>query len=91
MKDNRLGIIGKAAQLKIPSGIEKSTWPTGGILSEDGKSPANCFVVKDGTRDEIENVLSGLKRFGTEEKKLVFIVAAGHGNLTAASQLFYTN
>ena len=48
-------------------------------------------MIKDGTRDEIESVMSGLKRFDSEEKKLVFIVAAGHGNLKHASQLYYTN
>ena len=42
-------------------------------------------MVKDGTRAEIECILNGLKKFKVEEKKLVFIVAAGHGNLTAAS------
>ena len=48
-------------------------------------------MIKDGTRAEIESVMSGLKKFDSEEKKLVFIVAAGHGNLKHASQLYYTN
>ena len=29
-------------------------------MAEDGKSPANCFMVKDGTKDEIKNVLTAL-------------------------------
>ena len=48
-------------------------------------------MIKDGTRAEIESVMGGLKKFDPEEKKLVFIVAAGHGNLKHASQLYYTN
>ena len=77
--------------MKYHPDVDKETWPSGGIMAEDGKSPANCFMLKDGTRAEIEAVLNGLVKSGSEKKQLVFIVCAGHGNLTAAEQLYYSN
>ena len=77
--------------MKIPTGIDEKNWPKGGILALDGKSPANCFMIKDGTKKEIESVLNSLAKQDLKKRKLVFIVAAGHGNLTCAEQRYYTN
>ena len=54
--------------MKYHPDVDKATWPSGGILAEDGKSPANCFMLKDGTRAEIELVIDGLVRSGSEKK-----------------------
>ena len=70
--------------LKEPSPKPKD-WPLGAVLAEDGESPANCFIVKDGIRKEIESALLQLKKLDKGEKKLVFIVAAGHGVLDCAT------
>ena len=54
------------------------------MLAKDGKSPANCYVIEDGSRFEVEALISNLKKFDKTKKKLVFIVAAGHGTMNCA-------
>lgn len=77
-KDNLFGT------LKEPKKKPFTPWPTGMALAKDGKSPANCYVVEDGSRAEVEALLTNLKKFDKTKKKLVFIVAAGHGTMSAA-------
>ena len=58
--NNKFGTIGNAAQKLYPTKKDENNWPLGGIMSEDGETPANCFMVKDGTKDEILAVLTAL-------------------------------
>ena len=69
---------------KEPKKKPFTPWPPGMMLAKDGKSPANCYVIEDGSRFEVEALISNLKKFDKTKKKLVFIVAAGHGTMNCA-------
>ena len=61
------------------------------LAKEDEKQHANCYVIEDGTRFEVNELLMRLKKFDKKKKQLVFIVAAGHGTMNCAQQLYFTN
>ena len=61
------------------------------LAKEDEKQHANCYVIEDGTRFELNELLTRLKKLDKKKKQLVFIVAAGHGTMSCAQQLYYTN
>ena len=56
------------------------------LAKEDEKQHANCYVIEDGTRFELAELLKRLKKLDKNKKQLVFIVAAGHGTMSCAQQ-----